>query len=303
MTRAEAIHSRFPRIEASDLIEPTGDDRIDDFLFCLANTLGIAVGDSLRAFFVIGSYAHGGVAPDSDIDCCLVWKDGADEECSRTGLGIVAHLSRLMEYNLDPMYNYVERPFYDPADFAELYDSLRCGPVLKLAVKEHSKLLWGEDIRPRIVSSRPEDMLQHVLESPFCWIKQAHCRPTDGSHPLECKIVLPLTDPDPESEDRGYGGIHRVSLRILHFARAMVFLETGEFLFNKMHVPDAYDQYVGEPWAGLVRDVFELRYGDISEDERGMRSASACPRVTAFGNYFLDRLAAKGVDISQHVET
>lgn len=302
MTRAEQIRSRFPRVAAVELIEPTDNKKLDDFLFCLANTLGIAVGDSLRAFFVIGSYAHGGVAPDSDIDYCLIWKDDADPECHRKGLGIAAHLSHLTGCNLDPMYNYTERPFYDQMDFAEEYDRFYCGPVLKLAVKEHSKLLWGEDIRPRIVSSRPEDMLEHILYAPFCWIKQAHCRPTDGSHPIECKIVRPLTDPEPESEDRGYGSIHDVALRIIHFARVLVFLETGEFLFNKMDVPDACDRYVGDPWAGLVRDAFQVRYGSICEEERSRKLASIYTRITSFGNYFLERLIAKDVDVSDHVE-
>jgi len=146
-------------------------------------------------------------------------------------------------------------------------------------------------------------MLEHVLGAPFCWIKQAHCHPTDGSHPLECKIVLPLTDPEPEREDRGYGDIHQVALRIIHFARAMVFLETGEFLFNKMRVPDAYDRHVGGPWSDLVTGVFEARYGSISEDERVQLLSRIYPDVTAFGSYFLERLIAKGVDISQDVET
>lgn len=303
MDRSEIVHSKYPRVASSDIIEPTGHEQVDDFLFCLANMLGIAVGESVRAFFVIGSYAHGGVAPDSDIDYCLVWKDDADEERRRHGLGVIAHLSHLMGCNLDPMYNYVERPFYDPSDFADEYDRFYCGPVLKRAVKEHSKLLWGEDIRPRIVSSRPEDMLEHVLGAPFCWIKQTHCRPTDGTHPLESKIVRPLTDPEPERDDRGYGDVHQVALRVIHFARALVFLETGEFLFNKMHVPGAYDRYIGGPWASLVREVFEARYGGISDDERSRRLVSICPRITAFGNYFLERLVAQGVDISQHVET
>lgn len=303
MSRAEAIHDKFPRVTATDLIESTGYEQLDNLLFCLANTLGIAVGDSLRAFFVIGSYAHGGVAPDSDIDYCLVWKDGTDDECRRKGLGVIAHLSHLAGRNLDPMYNYVERPFYDPTDHADEYDRFYCGPVLKLAVKEHSRLLRGEDIRPRIASSHPEDMLQHVLGAPFCWIKQAHCRPTDGRSPPECKIVRPLTDPQPESEDRGYGGIHEVALRVMHCARALVFLETGEFLFNKTRVPAAYDRYIGGLWAGLVDEVFDLRYGCISDDERNRRLAGVYPDITALGNYFLERLVARGVDISQHVES
>jgi hypothetical protein len=172
---------------------------------------------------------------------------------------------------------------------------------LRLAVKEHSLLLYGEDIRPRIALSRREDLLQDVLVAPFNWIKQAHYPQPFGLSALDEKIRYPLMVPHLEREDLGFGNLHRVATAILGLARALVFLETGEFLFRKQEVAAAYERHVGGPWVKLVRDIHYASYGESSEPERQKAHVNACRQMTDLENYFLETLMVKGIDISSEV--
>jgi len=205
-----------------DLIEQTGVEDLDEFLYCLVNVLGISVGRHMRSVFVVGSYAHGGHAPDSDVDMCFVWRDDRDTEqdLTRTLWSLVEHLQRMSAYTIDPMYREPEGFLYDP-------DHLEhgAGPIMRLALREHSKLLWGEDIRPGIAPCRSRDALpQDVLAPALNWIKSTHCRRDDESLPDDARIVSPVADPAPQQDDRGYGDAHRVSVFVAHIARAVIFL-------------------------------------------------------------------------------
>ena len=66
--------------------EPTGIEEVDEFLRSLVNIFQIAVGQSLRSVYLIGSYACGAPAPDSDLDCCFIWAEGTDRnQAERNG--------------------------------------------------------------------------------------------------------------------------------------------------------------------------------------------------------------------------
>lgn len=289
--RKDLVRISNPYVLHTELAEETGIEEVDDFLYCLVNVLQLGVGDFLRSVFLIGSYAHGGHAPGSDLDCCFIWKQGADRDVIRKGSSLVAHLNRISRHTVDPMYDATETPFYDSA----LHDdpavgNCPCGPILKLAVREHSLLLWGQDIRPRIAVSPGPAMLDDALAAPLNWIRQTHF----GS--MDAAIVYPLADPAPETEDLGYGDLDKAAVRVLHIARVLAFLETGEFLFDKRQVPEAYGKHVGGPWSEWIRDVFNARQGAASRKQARAAHLSACRRLTAFQNHFLETLAAKGLE-------
>jgi hypothetical protein len=124
----------------------------------------------------------------------------------------------------------------------------------------------------------------------LCWIRRAHY----GS--LNAPIRPPLRDPAPEREDRGYGNLKDAAIFVLHIARALVFLETGEFLFDKRKVPDAFEQHCSRDWAPIVRGIQAARQGSLSEPECEDAYHRACRDLTAFQNYFLEVLAARGID-------
>jgi len=291
---------RFPNpyILQTDLVEQTGVRHVDEFLFSLVNILQIGLGEYLRTILIIGSYAHGGYAPDSDIDICLIWKANSKPHDWRRGTSLWQHFARGKGYQLDPMWNFPETPLYDPRASEFVFSGgpkqakVPCGPLLRLAMKEHGLLLWGEDIRPNITFPETKNaMLGDVLAAPVNWIKRAHY------DLLDVQIEPPLTDPAQGTEDRGYGDLKHVAIFVLHLARALVFLKTDEFLFDKRDVPDAFERHCGQPWAAIVRDIDRARYGSLSEPEREAIHLHACRSLTDLQNHFLEALEGQNIDI------
>ena len=290
-----------PYVLTCELKEPTGVEDVDDFLYTVVNLLQIGVGDFLRAMFVIGSYAHGGYRPDSDIDACFLWKDGVDlGDNRRKAFSIISHVVRCSKHWIDPMWNDVERPFYDAADFGDP-DRQPCGPIMRLAVKQHSRLLCGEDVRPQIALGREEDMLTDVLLAALTWIRKTHGLESTDSRKAVAKIPLPLTVPSPEADDRGFGDLHRVTARVAHLARAWVFAETGKFLLCKPEIAPAFERHVGGPWAEFVREVHTAACEDASPETGERVHQAACRAMTGFENAFLTMLIDRGIDVHRGV--
>jgi hypothetical protein len=272
-----------PYVIKAELLEPTGVERVDDTLYSLVNVLALGVGRSLRSVFLIGSYMDGSYAPDSDVDCCIVWKDGASAAQRRKGFSLFAHVSRMVDLQLDPMYNASESPLYRADTFAaDTGDGeYPCGPILKLAVKEHSLLLWGEDIRSGVVSPARKELEKDAIAAPLNWIKQTHY----GS--LDAAIVPPLNVPAPHQPDLGYGDLKHVATFILHAARALICLKGHEFLFDKRRLPEAFATHVGGEWTSLVSNIALARYGNLPSRERDLLHKAACHGMTDFLNHLL----------------
>lgn len=271
-----------------DLIQETGVQSVDDYLYCLMNILRIHLGDDLRAAFLIGSYAHGWQVSDSDIDICFVFRDGVDR--FREVWSIVEHLQLLLGHKVDPMYYGPEAPLYD---LTLKMDSLT--PILRLAMKEHSLHLLGDDVRPSIVLSSEDEVLADSIRPVLNGIRMAHNKPTDGHSPLDMPIVYPLTDPSPQTEDRGFGDERAVEIRSLNIARGLTSLSTGTFLFHKREIADAFTRTVGGPWVEIVTAASAARFGHVSEAERRQAWLEACRNMTAFENHFLECLRDKGL--------
>ena len=277
------MSSQDPYIIDVPLVQETGIPEIDKVLRCLVNVLYVGVGPSLRSIFLIGSYTDGSYVADSDLDCCLLWKDEADADSRRRGASFVTHLRQTLHPTIDPMYDGSETPFYDSSIFCDDIFGMNdpCGPILKSAVKQRSLLLWGDDIRPRIAESGNEEMVKDVVTPAVNWIKQAHY----GS--LDAKISYPLSDPSPDKEDLGYGDLQRVTYFVIHIARSLIYLKSGEFVCSKSEVADRFEASVGGEWNRLVRQVCNARYGALSDEEAREVHLSACHQLTAFQNFLL----------------
>ena len=205
------------------LVEDTGVPEIDKVLHCLVNVLYVGVGQWLRSIFLIGSYTDGSFVADSDLDCCILWKDKANADSRRRAASLVTHLRQTLHPMIDPMYDGSEMPFCDPHRLCDDVSDTNppCGPILKTAVKHRSLLLWGDDIRARIAEPCREPMMKDVLTPAINWIKQAHY----GS--LDAEISYPLSDPSPDENDLGYGDLYRVTMFVIHIARTLVYLKSG----------------------------------------------------------------------------
>lgn len=282
------------------MVEETGVEDIDSFLYYLINILSISMGEYIRAIYLIGSYFFKSHYPGSDVDVCFLLKSDCDIEQQRRRLwSIIDHHCRPMGRWVDPMWKDSEIQFYDAVDFGPP-GGMQCGPILRKAVKEHSLLLWGEDIRPKIVLGRDEDWQTDVLTFPLNWMKNIHCKAENLDN--NRNLVYPLTIPNPDEKSCGYGAPHYVSTLVFHIARALVFMETGEFLLDKSKVADAYAKSVNGQWTGFIRNIHGARYAGLPEEKRQQIYESICQQMTDYENYFLEMLRVKGVDLSRYVE-
>ena len=137
-----------------DLTEETGREEIDDFLYMMVNVLRIVMNDRVRSVFLTGDYASGKVTPESQMHFAIFLKDQIDNELDdmRRVWSLMEHLvvytkkrQLLGGVGLSTIEGY-QRP-------SELVPSQGYlpGAERKDAVKNHSLLLWGEDIRPMII--------------------------------------------------------------------------------------------------------------------------------------------------------
>jgi len=124
----------------------------------------------LRTIFLIGNYAHGGYAPDSDIDMCFVFRGDRDTEGDpgRKLWSLVEHLVRMSSYKVDPMYKDVESYLYTRT----IWTTARAGRPPGDEGAQSAAL--GEDIRPRIALCEDREIvLRDVLAAPLNWAKSA----------------------------------------------------------------------------------------------------------------------------------
>lgn len=281
-----------PRREEVDLTEETAIAAHNDFLRAVANVLDLAVGEHLRAVYLVENYAWEGWLP-----VCYVFRNGQAAAHRRKVFSLVTHLTRLVKdrYVLDPIYADDESPFYDPGDYAKR-EGYPCTPIIRLAVRDHSLLLWGEDIRGKIALVTDEDAIRDdVLMPALDYIKQRHNVELDGVHPLDQPVTYPLADPTPPREYHGFGDLLAASTRVFHLARGLIYLQTGQYVFDQTQIAEAYGCHVGGPWGTLVQDMALIRYADLTASAQKKHWLTACKQMTAFENYFLERLTGRGI--------
>ncbi len=118
----------------------------------LVNILRAVTKDRLRSVFLTGDYASGKVAPRSRLDLTIFMKDEIDskEDDMRRAWSIVVHMAtyaklRLGGVGLSTFEAYQKPSVQVPGN------GYMPGAERKDMVKNHSLLLWGEDVRPLVV--------------------------------------------------------------------------------------------------------------------------------------------------------
>lgn len=286
-----------PRVHRADLMEDTDDEELNLFLYGVVNILDIAFGQYLRSIYLVKTFLIGDIYP-----IAFVFKDpeGMDQrEPVWWAVHHILHLSKY-KYKLDPYYRGSDKPFYDPANRGEEWWT-PCDALMRIAVKEDSLLLWGEDIRPKIALASTEELMRDVLIPPFNFMKQIHRVVPGGKYPLDPKIVYPLSNPSPDAKDGGFGEYGGIPFLVLHLARAMILLKTGEFVLKREEIADEYAKRIGGEYIELVRDGLRLGEGVLTAASRRKLWNEVCRRITAFENNFLEAIFASGIDISEHV--
>ncbi len=219
-----------------------------------------------RGLFVAGSYAEGMPVPASDIDLVAVLREGADQELARQIAEECISLSPI-RLDLVPVTSAALR-----TRFLALVPSFKRGTLL----------VFGEDVRDEI----PLPPIDTFARS---WADRARSfmtriRRADA-------LALPLDYPAPGGEFFGYDratilawyppdttrGTKELVAIVGSGATALV-ATRGAYVPSKGKCAAMYEEFVGDKWTGLVRDVhafcrerFQYSIPELEQDRRTLR--------------------------------
>jgi len=263
-------------------------DEVNALVDQLVRRCEAAFPDRVIGYYLVGSYAVGEATPASDVDIVVVFRAPLDEagqalfsqvrdEC-RASSPLMLDCSATSEEHL-----------------------MRVGGVW---FQTASRLLYGEDIRPRVpqkpAATHARDLMHGVL--PLMLRMR-------GDPP---SLALPVEFPDPaglfygydhrtvvvDGEARPVGTKDLVSV-VLGIANALTWKEAGQYVGSgrKRDIPEQYALVIGDRWAPLVAAVFERCRGDwgyqvpaSAPDIAELRAL--CEEALGFENHFLTSYCA-----------
>jgi predicted nucleotidyltransferase len=271
-----------PMSLAPSLLASCGDSRVDDMVRGLIGSFEAAFPGRIRACYVEGSYADWTAVAASDIDLVIVFKDRFDGERERAAARRLGEqCSVLVAFELD----------LDLVDEAQLAEG--AFPTLKLA----SRLLYGEDIRPRIPLLPIDTWTRERMRAAYWLIVKVFKRPA--------AVRRPLAYPRPDEEFYGYdqrtivlpdGSQVRCTRDLIRVtgwaATALIALKAGIYVVRKHDCHEIYQRSIGDEWSDLLSNIYERCKSDwnyaIPEQPHDRRQLRAiCARTLEFENHFL----------------
>lgn len=139
-----------------ELLDTTGDRRCDNVVQGLVGTFELVFPGRLRACYLRGSRASGASIEGSDLDLYVVFKDRfVDGVEGKRAQQLVDHCGRLTPMLLEVVL-IGERRLRDP-------DALYAAVDLKLG----TRLLYGEDIRPRLPAIDADAYVREIVHTPY----------------------------------------------------------------------------------------------------------------------------------------
>lgn len=204
----------------------------------------------VRAYYLIGSYADDTDVALSDIDLILFFKekfqDSAEQQAAEQLARecIAASPTRL---DLTPRGE-------------DSFDAMFA--VIRVALKDASVLVYGQDIRAQWQLPPIEQYTQDVIKGALFFI--AHL------HGLEQVTALPITYPNPTDEFFGYtqkrfnewyppeinSGTKELVATVSRIATATLALQANKYIGSKREAIELYQTCVGGTWAKFVSNIF-----------------------------------------------
>jgi predicted nucleotidyltransferase len=265
-----------------DLLHTTGDGQVDDILRGLVGLFETVFPARIRGHYLLGSFADGTAQPGSDIDLCVLFRDGFQDAAEEArAADLVDHCARISPVELD----------VDPIDEPIPY-RLRA-----VNVKLASRLIYGEDIRGAIPLPPIDAYARDALDLAVRLLARVRQNP-----PV---LTFPLDYPDPAGEFYGYdrrpmrdtvgstlSSTKDLVVTIGLIATAIIALQAGRYVGNKRDGLRLYQTEIGDAWTALVtaisarcRDRWSYRVPERAEDRRRLRAL--CQEALAFENHFL----------------
>jgi hypothetical protein len=240
-----------------------------------------ALPDRLRAVYALGSYADESAVPTSDLDLVFIVAGRfQDDERARIRARLAACAARAVG-ELD----------------GEVVDEARLAVGVSPTLKLGSRLLWGEDVRPRLPLMPLAVWTRDRMHTSYWRLGGLFARPSP--------LTAPLDYPDPDDAFYGYarrplhlpkGGMESGTRDLMRavgwMATALLAYQAGQYVATKRACAPTYREFIGDEWADLlddltlwVRGAWQYRI-PAAPDER-TRLRAICARTLAFENHFL----------------
>lgn len=266
------------------LRDTTGDEGADALVGDIIGRLGAALPGRVRAVYVAGSRADGTSVATSDLDLDIIFAGAFADGAERARAARIAgECARAGAIELDAW-------FADEATLAR-----GAPPALLLG----SRLVWGEDLRDRLVPAPIVDWARERTHAAYRLIVGVFARPRP--------VTFPLDFPDPADEFRGYcrrvvrlpdGRVTpstRDLVRVTGWAAtARIALEASAYVARKRDCPRLYAALIGGEWAGFLTEINAACRGEwgyrVPDDSAGRaRLRAICARTLAYENAFMRR--------------
>lgn len=264
-----------------ELVASTGSARMDALAQNTLARILDALPDRLRAVYALGSYADESAVPTSDLDLVFIVAGRFQDDERARIQALLAECAAQSAGELDG--EVVDE------------DSLRAGvsPTLKLG----SRLLWGEDLRPRLPLMPLPVWTRDRMHSSYWRLGGLFARPFP--------LTAPLDYPDPDDAFYGYarrllqlpnGGMEPGTRDLMRavgwMATALLAYQAGQYVATKRSCAPKYREYIGDKWSELlddlavwVRGAWQYRIPTIPDERARLRAI--CTRTLAFENHFL----------------
>jgi predicted nucleotidyltransferase len=261
-------------VSAVVLTLSTGHERIDAVLRGIVGIWEMAFPGRIRAYYLTGSYSDGTALPTSDIDLSILFRGGFTHEREEAAADELAdHCAQISPVELDLVPLAEEIPF----------------PLRAASIKLASQLIYGEDVRERMLLPPPADYVRQAMELTARLLRRLHGT-GDG-------LPFPLDYPDPDGPFYGYDRSDGAALKDLVTtiglaATAILAFKAGHYAGGKRDCLRLYRACIDDQWTGYLEEVYErcrnqwgYRVPGDREDRQRLRQL--CGQALSFENHFL----------------
>jgi hypothetical protein len=252
----------------------TGDERIDTILRGLVGIWEMVFPGRIRAYYLTGSYSDGSALPSSDIDISVVFRgDFAHEQEEAAGDELAGYCAQVCPVELDMV------PLREEMQF----------PLRAAGIKLASQLLYGEDVRDRMLLPPLTDFVRHAMDLTSRLIRSLH---QAGD-----VLPFPLDYPDPDGSFYGYDRGDGAELKDLVTAMglaatAILAFKAGQYAGGKRDCLRLYRACINDEWTGFLEELYERgrnEWGYQVPENQGDRERlrRLCEQALGFENHFL----------------
>jgi hypothetical protein len=264
----------------------TGIQPIDITLLSKVHAFEQAFPRRVRAYYLIGSYVEGTAVPLSDIDCFVIFADHfgtPQEEAFAEKIG--QQCAEVSPVRLDI-------GAYAETTLAQLH------PVLRIALKLGSSLVYGVDIRQAIALPAFPEYTASVIAGAQHFIArlrgETNFSTSQVSYPNALDEFFGYTH---KSIPAWYpstilAGTKELVATVSRIATARVVWQTQRYVAGKQQAIELFQQEIGGDWAPFVEQVFERckldwKYLVPKAERERQELRELCRHMLGFENEFL----------------